>query len=275
MRVRSDDKESYLYLNGIGVPRPIRFDEKASLISAKCSLDFQSAIEIFKNDIDFGVAILFLKQVSSQIHIVSDDPKDLVIRAWNANWYGVLLGALYEREVGFNFQSNVPVEKLTIGSNVHVTNYNLVGLSAKPIRVLSEEEACWLEENIATVTTLLKEDVFQNAVHAMASYKWHAHPRARLAIIWSGIEGIFNIDSELAFRLSLYISRFLGENQDERIRIFDDVKKLYKYRSKAVHGAEVSDEMRNSVRESAALLLRLIMKCVEYKGLPDIRALAP
>jgi hypothetical protein len=98
----------------------------------------------------------------------------------------------------------------------------------------------------------------------------------QLAVIWAGIEGLFGIESEIIFRLSLYSARFL-EPTDEMARqaVFALVKRLYKQRSAAVHGAELKGDASAAVREAVQLLLRLLKKCVEMKGLPEIDSLAP
>ena len=31
----------------------------------------------------------------------------------------------------------------------------------------------------------------------MASYRWHSVPRVQLAVIWSGIESLFNVNTEV------------------------------------------------------------------------------
>ena len=98
----------------------------------------------------------------------------------------------------------------------------------------------------------------------------------QLAILWAGIEGLFEVNSEIVFRLSLYAARFLApDNETERSQIFSDVKRLYKQRSAAVHGSKIKGDSNIGVEESARLLLRLIRKCIVCKSLPCIENLAP
>ncbi len=61
---------------------------------------------------------------------------------------------------------------------------------------------------------LLSNNIYSTAVHAMASYRWHSIPRIKLAILWSGVESLFNVSTEVSFRLSLYTSHFL-DNYNE------------------------------------------------------------
>jgi hypothetical protein len=100
-------------------------------------------------------------------------------------------------------------------------------------------------------------------------------PRAQLALLWSGIEGIFGVDHELSFRLSLYISRYLSPHRKEgQKKIFDDIKKLYSIRSKAVHGAKIKDP-KESINKSVNILRKLVVKCADNGKLPEINKLAP
>ena len=75
--------------------------------------------------------------------------------------------------------------------------------------------------------------------HAMASYRWHSVPRVQLAILWSGIESLFNVNAEVSFRISLYIANFLSDDSEQADKIFKKVKKLYSACSTAVHDKEV------------------------------------
>jgi hypothetical protein len=101
-------------------------------------------------------------------------------------------------------------------------------------------------------------------------------PRARLAILWSGIEGLFGVDSEIVFRVSLYTARFLEPHDQAKQReVFERVKELYKLRSKAVHGSRMKGNAKEGVDESASLLRRLIRRCSELGSLPNIESLVP
>jgi hypothetical protein len=275
MQVSGHGKETFLYLNGLAVKRIIRLGENLELCPAKCSPSPDDMIKVSQKEIDLGVAIIFLRQVTSQIRVVADSPKELATRAWNSMWDAILLSAFFHNEVACNFQCNMPAEKFSGKSKLEITNYHLRGLSGKS-RLLAEAEAVWIEENFEQARNLLGQAAFRNAVHSLWSYRWHTHSRIQLAILWSGIEGFFNVNSEIVFRLSLYAARFLApDNQTERSQIFSDVKRLYKQRSAAVHGSEIKGDSNIGVEESSKLLLRLIRQCIVNKSLPCIDSLAP
>jgi hypothetical protein len=68
-----------------------------------------------------------------------------------------------------------------------------------------------LAANVVLLLRLLNEAAFQNAVHCLATYRWHSTAAPQLAIIWSGIEGLFGVDTEPSFRVSLYCARFWSQ----------------------------------------------------------------
>ena len=104
----------------------------------------------------------------------------------------------------------------------------------------------------------------------MASYRWHSVPRVQLAVIWSGIESLFNVNTEVSFRISLYIANFLGETETQLQQIFKQERKMYSLRSSAVHGNKTKDNLESAVLESANLLNRILRRCAELNKLPDV-----
>lgn len=156
---------------------------------------------------------------------------------------------------------------------IHITNYELRALLSD-IYNISEEDELWLEKYYKTAYKLLEKDSFQTAVHTMASYRWHSVPRVQLAVIWSGIESLFNVNTEVSFRISLYIANFLGENEAQAQQIFKQVRKIYSSRSSAVHGNKTKDNLESAVEESANLLTRILRRCAELNKLPDVDNLA-
>lgn len=81
--------------------------------------------------------------------------------------------------------------------------------------------------------------------------------------LWSGIEALFDIESELRFRLALYISFVSPDKKDNRFDYFKKVQKLYDQRSKIVHGKPIKEkEIYNHLVEVSVLLCRLLMTFV-------------
>jgi len=275
MRILGKGIETYLYLNGIRPREKVRLNDAVVLFPSSCNPTPDEIIAKSRSEMDIGVACIFLRSVSACLHIVASTPRELAVKAWNSQWDAVLLSALYDCEVGHNFQSDVAPENFNEAKEFNVTNYAFKGLNSGEIKNLTSAEHAWLKAHYWTAQGLMDEDRYRNAVHCLASYRWHSMPRAQLALIWSGIEGLFQIDYELSFRLSLYIAKYLSPRSHARQKmIFDELKKLYGIRSKAVHGGKLKDS-NAAVKRSLKILRRLIVKSAEQGTLPMIDELCP
>ncbi|HEX7708844.1 MAG TPA: hypothetical protein VF701_20460 [Thermoanaerobaculia bacterium] len=274
MTVSERDTETYLYVNGLTVPHAISLSAGTELLPANWKTSRDVVEAVCDSQLDFAVASVFLPRVSSQLRVTASHGRELAIRAWNSVWDLLLLSAFFDCEAVCNFQSDLPVEQFDSAARLHVTNYHLRGLVE--VRMMTNEEVNWTAANFGAARDLLDTSAFQGAVHALASYRWHSLPRAQLALLWSGIEGLFRVDTEVVFRLSLYIARFLWpDDEHARRSAFARVKQLYRGRSKAVHGGPVKDDASLVVRESAELLRTLILRSVAVRGVPDLEILAP
>lgn len=261
--------ECYLYVNGISVSKPIWLHDTVCLCPAKSAITWQEVMPLFGNDIDFSIAVLCNPTIASQLHIIGDDTEHLGVNAWNSQWDCVLLGALFNHNIMCNLQSDQPIEQIAMAKYVHITNYELRAILSD-IYYISEEDQMWLENHYKMAYELLEKDSFQTAVHTMASYRWHSVPHVQLAVIWSGIESLFNVNTEVSFRISLYIANFLGESEVQAQQIFKQVRKMYSLRSSAVHGNKTKDNLESAVVESANLLNRILRRCAELNRLPDV-----
>ena len=273
MKVFGLPEGCYLYLHGVAAPSSINLAEGVEFLPAGRPKLSPSLVDNMERDEDRAVLLLFLPRVSSQLRITGASAQEVATRAWNGVWDSMLVGALAGCEVTCNLQSSVPVEELTESSNINVTNHHLRGLQSWPPVTLKEEQCEWLKTHFSSARSLMDKDSYRDAVHALSSYKWHSLPRAQLAMIWSGIEGLFGIDSEITFKLSLGIAKFLGESVEEQRQIFQDTKTLYRARSKAVHGGKIKGDVQNAIIESAVLLKRLILRTSEQGRIPDIEQL--
>ena len=261
--------ECYLYVNGISASKPIWLHDTVCLCPAKSAVKWNEIMSLFENDIDFSIAVLCNPTMASQLHIIADDTEHLIANAWNSQWDCILLGALLNCNVMCNLQSDQPIEKIAQAQYVHVTNYELRAFLSTAYSI-SEADEEWIFKNYDAAYALLEKECYQTAVHAMASYRWHSVPRVQLAVIWSGIESLFNVNTEVSFRISLYIANFLSDNEAEAKQIFKQVRKMYSLRSSAVHGNKTKDNLESAVVESADLLNRILRRCAETGSLPDV-----
>ena len=195
--------DTYLYVNGISCDTRILLHENVTLQPVVADFHYSKVSDLLHDDVDYAVAALSGRSIASQLHITALDAEELIVGAWNAQWDCLLLGVLFRCDVMCNIQSDKPVEELENASYVNITNYAFRAVFSKPYR-LETSDVEWISLYYSQAHGLLESDSFTIAVHAMVSYRWHSLPRVQLAILWSGIEALFQVSTEISFRISLY-----------------------------------------------------------------------
>jgi len=262
-------KETYLYINGLIVSEEIQLNKNKFLMPVLCKLPLNTISKSVKSDIDFAIFILCSGAINSQLKIISDNSEKLAISAWNSQWDLILLSAIFKCEAMINIQCTHPVEAIEEDAILQVTNYYMHGFFNKPYTI-TKEDTIWLNNYFSNGQSLLSNDFFCNAIHSMATFRWHSMPRVQLAILWAGIEGLFRIHGEITFKISLFISNFLAGSDKEKAKVmFNETKSLYNARSKAVHGDKIKGELSDLVEKSASLLNKIIIKCIMINGIPN------
>lgn len=255
------------------MPRPVKLCPAVELLPATSIDDPNVALQAATTSEDAAVFLLFLPWIDSQLRIVARDQKALATLVWNAGWDALLLSAVFATEISQNIESESPAGEVSGQTALRVTNAHLYGGRREPIEI-DESDCLWLEQHFLSARELLGNEAFASSMHCLASYHWHPHPRSRLALLWAGIEGLFKIESELTFRLSLTAAKFLEPHDRDAARAtFIAIKRLYKHRSLAVHGGKLKGNNTVLVSESAQLLQSLVRRCIEFQALPDVDAL--
>lgn len=277
MRIIGGRRATYLYVSGIGVKREIELGSGLTLLPAKLSCSPNCLRCVMETAADFHIASLIAPSIGSQLKVCGKGSRDVAMKSWNATWDVLLLGAMFAIEADSVLHSATDARRITSKSAIFVTHYHIRQFAFTPGYVFDDNCISILEKRFPDARNLmLKEKQFQNAIHCLATYRWHTQPRAQLALLWSGIEGLFSIDSELSFRISLYAAKFLHPNDASRAtKEFKLVRRLYAQRSKAVHGGEMKGDPHTVVSDSARLLLSLVIECVARQGIPQPEDLAP
>lgn len=277
MKLVGKGQEMFVFIGGLSLPRTANLGDGIALRPVTRRLDPEVPMLFGVDPWEVQVIKLFLPSVTAELEVRAEHERALVAKAWNTLWDMVLIGGLFNCETSFNIQSNVSAEDYGPAAELMLTNFHFRGLvPKKPRAQLTEDDVVWLEANVERSRSLLPQMQYCDALHALASYRWHPNPRIQLAVLWAGIEGLFRVDTEQTFRLSLYVARFLSPGDDaERLRLFRATKVLYRRRSEAVHGTEIKGVAHDHVRESADLLCRLVKQCIAAGAIPDAEALAP
>jgi len=285
MRIFASGSETYLFLNGLAVHRPVQLSEHATLLPAKCDPHPADMVRGRETEVDIGMMAIFLRHVTSQVRIVGstnseEESQEYATRVWNHLWHMKLLSAVTRPDVVCYFQSNRPAEEFSETVEFQVVNHFFRAPNYQDSYMLTEEDAVWIERHMDRAYEMLDHresgERFTNAVQSLTSAGWHDAPRARMALAWSGIEGLFGVESELTFKLSLYISMFLEpDNRENRKALFNRVKTMYKHRSNHVHGNKIKGDARQQVDDSIDLLRRLVKRSAELARVPVLTDLLP
>lgn len=277
MQIVGTGNKTYILLSGIEVAEDILLTENVKIIPADTShLDFSTAMSTCSQPDDIAVVAAFIPRITAQFEITASTSKELAIHAWNSSWDALLLSAIFNTEIGFNLQSNTEASSISDHTTIRATNLQFQGLTQASPHKLNEDDIAWISNHFKEASMLLDSDKFQTAVHCLASYRWHSMPRIKMAVLWAGIEGMFGASTEIRFRISLYIARFLHPvDAEARKDKFELVKKLYNSRSSAVHGSKFKGDLAQSVEVSAELLKDLIRKSIVNRALPKEQELVP
>lgn len=137
-------------------------------------------------------------------------------------------------------------------------------------RLVQREDLEWVFENITRFASLLKNPKFRLAVEALSTYHFQSSKRLMVAHLWSGIEALFEIQSELRFRLATIIASILEPRGDKRVDLYRKTKKLYDVRSKAVHGSVIDNsKLLTHIQDTRQLLSLIICKFTELNHVPN------
>ena len=132
---------------------------------------------------------------------------------------------------------------------------------------VQEVDADWVRQHFDVANRLAAESVpFKFALEALFDWRFSPEPRSAVARLWSGIEAIFGIESELTYRIALLCANLLEEPGRSRKERFQAVKKLYNLRSKVVHGADLPVEKLVAARDDSFALLCALLTLSLQRG---------
>ena len=139
---------------------------------------------------------------------------------------------------------------------------------------ITGEDIHWVSIHIKPFAKLLESVQFKLAVEALTTHAHQSSLRMTVATLWSGIEALFDVNSELRFRLAMYVDVLLEPRGATRIALFRRIRQLYDVRSKAVHGVKVSDDtLAEHIREVRAVLSRLLSAFIERGSVHSVEEL--
>jgi hypothetical protein len=130
--------------------------------------------------------------------------------------------------------------------------------------VVHELDLQWSLAHIAQFGRMLEIPKFRLAVEALTTHQHLVSLRMMVASLWSGMEALLGIQAELRFRIAMSIASLVEPRGQQRIDQYRRIKKMYDVRSRAVHGAVMSDaELISHVAEVRKLLSIIVCQMVE------------
>lgn len=136
---------------------------------------------------------------------------------------------------------------------------------------IREEDLEWVKAHLTAFVELYHNESFSLAAEALATHHHYVEDeRIMTAMLWSGIEALFGVESELRFRLATSVAVALEPRGTERRNLYEAMKRHYDVRSKAVHGGRVSQKiLHQHVLDVRSLLSRLLCRFVEIGKVPS------
>jgi hypothetical protein len=125
----------------------------------------------------------------------------------------------------------------------------------------NSEDAAWTQQYFETANHLAATAPgFRLALECAVDWRYSKEPRSAIARLWTGIESMFAVQTELVFRISLLAASLLEPRGYSRRARFAATKKLYNLRSKAVHGASLPESaLADGLDETFRLLRDLVL----------------
>ena len=164
---------SYIYIVGITPEREIKISENVRLVPVQSSPAPDDMIDCIMKYGDgdeyvLGLLIATLRSVTAQLEITAKNAEELAIATWNAQTFCVLISAMLNCEVSWYFQTDKSVDAFDAKTRVSLVHPHMHKFP-DGLKVISEEQCCYLEENLAVAWELENDSRFSNAINALWS----------------------------------------------------------------------------------------------------------
>jgi hypothetical protein len=188
----------------------------------------------------------------------------LAAKAWNALWVFHLFALACRRPV-------MPLYcAANHGTRFSLANRNLVIHRLPSVAPAGAGDLSWATTHFAAFDALLGNARFQSAVRAYGNAHYLFDDDAKIMLLWAGIEGLLDVDSELRRRIALHAAILLDGTPHEKSAYYARIKKGYDVRSRVVHGGGAKQhDLKQGYVLAGEVLLTLLRKCVELGRVPS------
>ena len=202
--------------------------------------------------------------------IEHEDGRDkLAVKAWNALWLFNFLALACRSPV-------LPLYSVADNGSprFNLVNRNLIINRLHKAGVAHYEQLEWAADNFSRYDDLLKNERFRAALRCYGNAHYLFDDDTKVMLLWAGIEGLLDIDSELRRRIALHATILHDGDIDEKAAYFSKVKKGYDVRSRVVHGSGANAELlRSAYALASEVLLELLRKMVTLGRVPSVAEL--
>jgi hypothetical protein len=149
-------------------------------------------------------------------------------------------------------------------------NQNLLIRALPEVATATLEQLSWAKKHIQPFNNLVSSPEFSSAMRCYGNSHYLFDLDTRIMLLWAGIEALLSVDGELNRRLALYAAMMLEGTGDEKIAFFNEVKKAYAIRSRAVNGGRAdATKLQERYQTTSRILSRLLARCVELGRVPS------
>ena len=262
--------ESPLSVFDLAAAGAVGFREWAMLepVSHVCTCEIEAARD---SDLVTGYDTLNRAWLASALLVLRGFSRHLGIACSSYSW-SLIAGhqkrgaqALNEQIVGES--NDAPTYRPLPPFRGNVLDYHARFLFDREARTdpVSLDDAAWIATHFEVFNRLAsRSEPFRLALEAAVDWRFAKEPRLAVGRLWSGIEAVFGLTSELVYRTSILCASLLEERGEPRKARFQAVKRLYGLRSKAVHGEPLPQEqLVSAMNDSHRLLRELLLLMIE------------
>jgi hypothetical protein len=219
---------------------------------------------------EYAIVLSMMEFATFFLEIKGDGkPEELAVKAWNSLWLFHLL----------SLACLSPCVPLYCWSGLEMVGFSLatplVNFRRPPhFKAAAKEQLEWARNFQRNFELLQADDAFTKSLLSWGNSHHLFGVDSRIMQLWSGIECLFKVSSELSRTLALYAALILERSPEARFACYKQVRKDYDVRSKVVHGSiGKGQKLDDAYGRASEILVRLLARCVELGRVPTAEEL--
>jgi hypothetical protein len=267
----ADSEIAYIAGHGILVPEEFALAPGITIRPNPPHFDLQVVADGCGTLSEYAVVLAMMEFASFYLEIQEEaGGKELAAKTWNSLWLFPLLSIACQCP-STSLYSWSGSQKVSFAV---ATPHTALRAPEAPIRA-SGDQLAWARTNLPSFEAIQKDKTFTTALMSYSNSHHLFGHKPRIMQLWSGIECLFMVSSEISRTLAMYSALLLEEGDANlRYKCFKEVRKDYSVRSKVVHGTiEDEDVLKEAYARASKLLARLLLRCVELSRVPTTEEL--